>query len=252
MIKYANTQVVFQEFPGETTLAINITGCPNHCPDCHSKYLWEDKGTPLTSDSLSELIEPYKDSITCVGFMGGDQDINTLHHLVKTISPIYPGLRFGWYSGKDFRVDADEMMKPFDYVKFGPYKKDLGGLDSPTTNQIMFKRIMNDGGSFIMWLNITKCFWKDTPQDLKKVLIDVNYDKIASLNRVYGKTSLFNMVGLTVDGYETKMEPPTDDNFVKGYIMNLNGQVPPVECMAQEYRRKFGSNDKWEKIRKSC
>ena len=48
MIKYVNTEVVFQEIPDETTLAINISGCPCHCPGCHSSYLWEDVGTPLT------------------------------------------------------------------------------------------------------------------------------------------------------------------------------------------------------------
>lgn len=255
MLKYANAQVVFQEFPGETTLAINITGCIHQCPGCHSPHLWKDEGTPLTVETLSGLIEPYKDSITCVGFMGGDQDVNTLHMLVGVMHFTYPSLKFGWYSGNNFW--SDEMMEPFDYVKFGSYKKDLGGLDSPTTNQMMFKHIRKNWlewqeGDLDMWLNITKYFWKDTPADLKKLLIEVNYDKLAFINRVTSKLSLFEMVGLTVDGYETKMEKVTDDNFVKGYIMALNGHVPPDECIPQEYRRKWGSNDEWEKVKKPC
>ena len=33
--------------------------CPNHCPRCHSKYLWDDIGTSLTAASLETLVAPY-------------------------------------------------------------------------------------------------------------------------------------------------------------------------------------------------
>ena len=38
-MKYIDTKIVFSEVPDEITLAINISGCPIHCADCHSKYL---------------------------------------------------------------------------------------------------------------------------------------------------------------------------------------------------------------------
>ena len=41
-------------------------------------------------------------------------------------------------------------MDLFDYVKIGHYEEKYGPLDSPTTNQIMLKKI--DG----KWTNITK------------------------------------------------------------------------------------------------
>ena len=47
-MKYYNYDVVFQEIPDETTLAINISNCPCRCPGCHSKFLWEDVGVELT------------------------------------------------------------------------------------------------------------------------------------------------------------------------------------------------------------
>ncbi len=47
MLKYVDTAIVFSEIPGEITLAINISGCPNHCQGCHSKYLWKDYGEIL-------------------------------------------------------------------------------------------------------------------------------------------------------------------------------------------------------------
>lgn len=247
MLKYANTQVVFQEFPGETTFAINLTNCPHHCEGCHSPHLWKDEGTPLTVEELSRLIAPIEKNITCIGFMGGDGDFNELIDLVGVARCMYPTLKIGWYSGND--AWSDEMMHLFDYVKFGSYKKELGGLDSPTTNQMMFKHIYNGIGpqdsTFDMWLNITKCFWRGTSEPEKKHLLSITYNQVAAIRKIMLETSIFSMVGLTTDGYETKNEMPSEENWVKGTIMLLNGQTPPKECYIRGYRRKVGEKE-WE------
>ena len=60
MLKYVNTGIVFQEIPDEVTLAINISGCPCQCPGCHSQYLWEDVGMPLTTDAIDEFVEMHE------------------------------------------------------------------------------------------------------------------------------------------------------------------------------------------------
>ena len=39
MLKYAGYDIVFQEIPDEVTLALNLSGCPNGCPGCHSPHL---------------------------------------------------------------------------------------------------------------------------------------------------------------------------------------------------------------------
>ena len=57
MLKYTNTEIVFQEFPDETTLVFNISGCPVHCKGCHSKWLWEDTGTALTIPNINKEIK---------------------------------------------------------------------------------------------------------------------------------------------------------------------------------------------------
>lgn len=72
MLRYADYDIVFQEIPDEVTLAINLSNCPNHCKGCHSAYLMEDIGEPLTEESLSTLLGKYGKAITCVCFMGGD------------------------------------------------------------------------------------------------------------------------------------------------------------------------------------
>ena len=73
-MRVASFDIVFQEIPGEVTLALNLSGCPCHCPGCHSQHLWEDVGEPLDEPLLDGLLDRYASQITCVCFMGGDQD----------------------------------------------------------------------------------------------------------------------------------------------------------------------------------
>ena len=66
MLKYVNTDIVFQEIPDEVTLAINISNCPRRCPGCHSKYLWDDIGEPLTMHAIDGFVKRYGRDITCI------------------------------------------------------------------------------------------------------------------------------------------------------------------------------------------
>ena len=59
-LRYSHYDIVMQEVPNETTLAIDITGCPYKCPGCHSPFLWEYFGDILI-DNLESLILKYKD-----------------------------------------------------------------------------------------------------------------------------------------------------------------------------------------------
>ena len=154
MLKYINTQVVFREFPDETTLAFNISNCPIHCPDCHSKYLWKDVGTNLTIENIISELDKYNNGITCIGFMGGDFDISYLTYIVKYLKEIYPNIKYGWYSGRDY------INPVFDYVKTGPYDKRYGGLDKKTTNQRFYKIIPYKNTSFKLVQDITHTFFK--------------------------------------------------------------------------------------------
>ena len=85
MLKYVNTGIVFQEIPDEVTLAINISNCPCHCPGCHSHYLWEDVGLPLTTEALDDFVAKNGSNLTCIAFMGGDNDPRGVDHLAAYI-----------------------------------------------------------------------------------------------------------------------------------------------------------------------
>ena len=149
-MKYTDVQIGFQEFPDEISLLINISNCPFHCPGCHSPELWEDVGTELTPQELSKLIDSNK-GITCVGFMGGPPE--EVNMLAQYINVKYKNIKVGWYTGYS-SIPIYINTKWFDYIKLGPYNKELGGLDNPNTNQKFYKV---ENGQLIDW---TYKFWK--------------------------------------------------------------------------------------------
>ena len=154
MLKYVNTGIVFQEIPDEVTLAINISNCPCHCPGCHSHYLWEDVGLPLTTEAIDDFVGKYGTNLTCISFMGGDSDPRGVDHLAAYIREEYPEMRVAWYSGRTV-ISAQVNKDNFDYIKIGPFIKHLGPLKNPTTNQRLYRR--TDEGDFE---DITSRFWK--------------------------------------------------------------------------------------------
>jgi len=154
MLKYVNTGVVFQEIPDETTLSVNISNCPNHCPGCHSRYLWADVGEPLDEQAIDRFARHYGGDITCISFMGGDADTDALQELAWYVRHRHPAYKVAWYSGR-MRLPASVDKHLFDYIKLGPYIAHLGPLNKPTTNQRLYRQLPD--GTFE---DITARFWK--------------------------------------------------------------------------------------------
>ena len=154
MLKYVDTLVSFQEIPDEISLCINISNCPNNCPGCHSAYLKDDIGTPLTYTELMRILKDIR-GITCVCFMGGDKEPWEIQRLAQFVKE--KGLKVAWYSGKQ-ELHEDICLANFDYVKLGPYIEELGPLTSSTTNQVMYKIDHLADKPFVV--DITSRFWK--------------------------------------------------------------------------------------------
>jgi anaerobic ribonucleoside-triphosphate reductase activating protein len=153
MLKFYNYDIVFQEIPDEVTLAVNITNCPNRCPHCHSTFLWKDVGEPFNEENASIILKDYREAITCVSIMGGDNDPKEVNRMAEWLKKTY-GVKVGWYSGRETLADGIEL-KNFDYIKIGPYIEALGSLKKRTTNQRLYK-ILPDGKRE----DITFRFWK--------------------------------------------------------------------------------------------
>ncbi len=154
MLKYVNTSIVFQEIPEEVTLAVNISNCPCRCPGCHSQYLWENIGNPLTPMAVDMLLRQYGRDVTCVAFMGGDAEPTYVNMLARYIHREHPQMKVAWWSGRQ-RVPSNIRKSDFDYIKVGPYIAHLGCLKERTTNQRLYKRASGDD-----FTDVTSYFWK--------------------------------------------------------------------------------------------
>ena len=135
MLRYLYCREIFQEVPDEFVLGISISGCQIRCPECNQRELWEDKGEILNVESLGKLLDKHQ-GVTCVCLLGGERDIDALtelfmyaHHRVKT----------AWYCGLDnLPKNKHGIVQYLDFLKLGHYDPELGGLNSPTTNQKLY------------------------------------------------------------------------------------------------------------------
>lgn len=135
MLKYKYVNVVFSEIPEEITLAVSITGCTIRCSGCHSRELWEDVGTPLTTLELDRLLDEHK-GVSTLLLLGGERDIDELTFLFQHACG---KIKTAWYSGLDMLPrDKQGILQYLDFYKQGHYDAELGGLDSSTTNQRLY------------------------------------------------------------------------------------------------------------------
>ena len=151
MIKYVPemTSVVMEEIPDRVTLAVDISNCPGNCEGCHSPFLREDIGEPLTEEVIGALV---KDNfgVDCFLFLGEGRDCKTLVSLAEYVRSL--GLAAALFSG---RTELEpEIWNAFDYVKTGPYIPERGPLNDPDTNQRLYRRVEGK------WEDITSRFWR--------------------------------------------------------------------------------------------
>ena len=154
MLKYTDSLVTFSEVPDEVTLCIEISNCPYHCPECHSKELWEDIGEWLSVGKLIDLVNK-NEGITCICFMGGDSDLEELYNLFKFIPMLFKNMKIAWYTGRN--NIPNDLPDCVDYIKIGPYKSEFGPLNNPNTNQRLYVRDITNN----IFKDITYKFWKD-------------------------------------------------------------------------------------------
>lgn len=164
MLKYVGHDIVFQEIPDETSLAIWISGCTIRCPGCNQRYLWEDKGEILDVETLCGLLNQNQ-GITTLLLLGGEHNIDALTELLMYA---HKRVKTAWYCGLD-RVPKDKngIIQYLDYIKLGHFDIELGGLNSPTTNQRLYK-IEHQGNGDYYQTDITSKFWKHEDSSSKR------------------------------------------------------------------------------------
>ena len=143
------TSVVLEEIPDRVSLAVDISNCRGNCTGCHSPFLKGDIGEELTPAVIDRLVGENW-GVNCFLFLGEGQDLQTLLSLAAHVRSL--GLEAALYSGRE-EVEA-ELWQAFDYLKVGPYRPECGPLNSPTTNQRLYRLA---GG---VKTDITSRFWK--------------------------------------------------------------------------------------------
>ena len=143
------------EVPDEISLIIPLAGCGHKCINCHSpQYQDKNNGTELTSEMLFPLLDKYKEKVSCICFFNGE-DSDELACVMYDIKKFY-NYKTALYTGFDCIQTIDEyILENLDYIKIGHYNEKLGGLNSKTTNQKLFK--IQDSN----YIDITYKFWRD-------------------------------------------------------------------------------------------
>lgn len=136
-LRFTTEQIVWQEVPGETSLAFLFSGCPLRCKGCHSADTWKaGTGTLLSREYLQGRLKRYRGLISCVLFMGGEWQPGALGDMLETVRGA--GLKTCLYTGlerEELEAVSDGLIPRLDYLKTGRWNMALGGLESPFTNQ---------------------------------------------------------------------------------------------------------------------
>ncbi len=131
-LRFATEQVVWQEVPCEVSLAFTISGCPLRCKGCHSSAARNPSaGQLLTPEYFLARLTQYQGLISCVLFLGGEWLPAKLIMLLRIARE--QQLKTCLYTG--FEHVAPNLLPYLTYLKTGPWVAELGGLNSPNTNQ---------------------------------------------------------------------------------------------------------------------
>ena len=141
--------IVFQEVPNHISLAFYVCGCSLKCPGCHSPELWTEKnGRPLAMEEFERLLHRYSKKADCILFLGGEWHPQELvGFLIKAREQ---GYKTALYTGRE--EVSTEITQHLDYLKTGPWREQLGGLWSPTTNQIFVDLSTNEKLNYLFQL----------------------------------------------------------------------------------------------------
>jgi hypothetical protein len=99
---------------------------------------------------LIDLLLTHNPNITCIVFMGGDNDHEAVGRIADYIRS--KNIKAAMYSGDDI-IDKN-LISHLDYYKVGSYKHEMGPLNSRGTNQHLYEIVNNE------LKDITYLFWK--------------------------------------------------------------------------------------------
>lgn len=121
-----------QEVPNNLSLCFSVAGCPLHCDECSWKSVKDFNTLSINLIDFETILQKYEGLISCICFLGGEWDKDFPKFLKVCKAHNY---KTCLYTGLE-KIEDEEILANLDYLKTGPYKKELGGLQSKNTNQI--------------------------------------------------------------------------------------------------------------------
>lgn len=146
LIPVVDTGITLNEVPGHIAFYVDIGECNQRCPGCHSPHLW--KYVPHKTsfeDLMRKILDAKEEGADAVVLMGGTTNglaEGSLKAIIQAISCVLP---VALYSGSDNIGEDMKYLTKTDltWLKTGSYKKKLGGLRDPKTNQRFFEKQPN-------------------------------------------------------------------------------------------------------------
>ena len=156
LVPVVSTGITFTEIPDHITYFIEFGNCSKHCPKCHSPHLSDMVVSPPDLVCVERRAErAAEQGADAIVLMGGttngisDDDLVTICRALGTILPV------GLYSGRDDEERDKYIARrgSLHWLKTGSYQEELGGLDSPHTNQRFYELearfVFDRSGSYI-------------------------------------------------------------------------------------------------------
>ena len=174
LVPVVSTGITLTEIPDRISYFIELGNCSKHCPNCHSPYLSDTVISPPDLAGVGRMVEHAAErGADAIVLMGGttngisDDDLITICRTLGNILPV------GLYSGRDDEErDKDIALRgSLHWLKTGSYQEELGGLDSPRTNQRFYELearfVFDRSGSYIqtdtIFHDLTHLFKKGVP-----------------------------------------------------------------------------------------
>ena len=155
-MRYYNCDVILTDVPNEISLAFSIAGCTLGCSGCFWKPLKNSPTYELTDEIFITKLNRYENLISCILFYGGEWHEKELISKLKIAK--LRGLKTCLYTGR--QIVHATITAHLDFMKTGRYRKQLGGLTNPNTNQKFINVITGE--------NFNKLFWKTLPNSGNK------------------------------------------------------------------------------------
>ena len=154
MLYYTEIGLSPYEVPEHNSICIYISGCCNHCENCHYPLLQKSDYGDKLSENFLKIVQLYQNRATCICFLGEGKNTAFEHNEFEQLIDIAQryNLKTCLYCGRD--TDIEKWMHLFDFVKLGSYQETRGDLNDKTTNQRFFKKIHNE------YIDITYKFWE--------------------------------------------------------------------------------------------